>query len=83
MGVAMIDSVFSSILGLRVRAALTPYLSHGLAKSELNMAARLTPAAQATVSHFPASFRPARNAQVAKAFMDGLHRGCSVAARHW
>jgi EmrB/QacA subfamily drug resistance transporter len=80
MGVAIVGSVFSSIFGPRVRAALTPYLSHGLTKADLDTAVRSTQAAQATVSHFPGSLQGALNAQVTDAFMQGLHRGCFVAA---
>jgi predicted MFS family arabinose efflux permease len=80
MGVAIVGSVFSSLFGSGVRVALSPYLSHGLTKVELNTAVRSTQAAQATVSHFPASVQGALNAQVTSAFMQGLHRGCFVAA---
>jgi len=80
MGVAIVGSVFSSIFGPGVRAALSPYLSHGLTKIELNAAVRSTQAAQATVAHFPASLQNSLNAHVTDAFMQGLHRGCFVAA---
>jgi hypothetical protein len=32
------------------------------------------------VAHFPAALRLALNTQVTNAFMEGLHRGCFVAA---
>jgi EmrB/QacA subfamily drug resistance transporter len=80
MGVAVVGSVFSSLFGPSVRAALTPYLSHGLTKAELHVAVSSTQAAQATVAHFPASLRPALDTQVTNAFMEGLHRGCFVAS---
>jgi EmrB/QacA subfamily drug resistance transporter len=80
MGVAIVGSVFSSIFGPGVRTALTPYLSHGLTKTDLNTAVRSTQAAQATVSHLPASLQGALNTEVTDAFMQGLHRGCFVAA---
>ena len=80
MGVAVVGSVFASIFGPSVRAALTPYLSHGLTRSQLHGAVSSTHAAQATVAHFPVALRPALNTQVTNAFMEGLHRGCFVAA---
>ena len=80
MGVAVVGSVFSSLFGPGVLAALTPYLSHGLTKAQLHIAVSSTQAAQATVSHFPASLRPALDTQITNAFMVGLHRGCLVAA---
>jgi hypothetical protein len=80
MGVAVVGSVFSSLFGPRVLAALTPYLSKGLTKAQLHVAVSSTQAAQATVARFPASLRPALDAQVTNAFMEGLHRGCFVAS---
>jgi EmrB/QacA subfamily drug resistance transporter len=80
MGVAVVGSVFSSLFGPRVLAALTPYLARGLTSAELHVAVSSTQAAQATVAHFPASLRPALDAQVTNAFMEGLHRGCLVAS---
>jgi EmrB/QacA subfamily drug resistance transporter len=80
LGVAIVGSVFSSFFGPRVRAALAPYLTHGLTPHELAVATSSTQAAQATVAHFPAGLRPALDARVSAAFMDGLHHGSFVAA---
>ncbi|HEY5111306.1 MAG TPA: MFS transporter [Acidimicrobiales bacterium] len=80
MGVAIIGSVFSSIFGPGVRAALSPYLGHGLTQSELHVAVSSTQAAQATVAHLPIGLQPALNTMVSNAFMQGLHRACFVAA---
>jgi len=80
MGVAVVGSVFSSLFGPKVLAALTPYLSKGLTKAQLHVAVSSTQAAQATVAHFPASLRPGLDTQVTNAFMVGLHRGCLVAS---
>jgi len=79
MGVAVVGSIFSSLFGPHVRAALRPYLAKGLSRHELNLAASSTHAAQLVVAHFPAALRPAVAAHVTDAFMDGLHRGCLVA----
>jgi DHA2 family multidrug resistance protein-like MFS transporter len=79
MGVAVVGSVFSSLFGPHVRAALRPYLARGLSLHQLNLAASSTHAAQLVVAHFPAALRPTIGAQVTDAFMDGLHRGCLVA----
>jgi EmrB/QacA subfamily drug resistance transporter len=80
MGVAIIGSVFSSIFGPGVRAALTPFLGHGLTQSELHVAVSSTQAAQATVARLPATMQSALVSRVTNAFMEGLHRGCFVAA---
>ena len=58
-GVAIIGSVFSSLFGPGVRAALTPYLSQGLTRGQLHVTVSLTQAAQATVAHFPAALQTA------------------------
>lgn len=79
MGVAVVGSVFSTLFGPNVRAALHPYLGRGLSRQDLNFAATSTHAAQLVVAHFPAAIRPTVQAQVTAAFMDGLHRGCLVA----
>ena len=79
MGVAVVGSVFSSLFGPHVRAALSPYLARGLSRHDLNLAASSTHAAQLVVAHCPASLRPAVTTQVTTAVMDGLHRGCLVA----
>jgi EmrB/QacA subfamily drug resistance transporter len=79
MGVAVVGSVFSSIFGPHVRAALHPYLVDGLSRRDLNLAATSTHAAQLVVAHFPVALRPVVDAKVTGAFMDGLHRGCLVA----
>ena len=80
MGVAVVGSVFASLFGPGVRSALARYLGHGLTKSELNVAASSTHAAQLTVSHFPTALRAGLDERVTSAFMAGLHRGCFVAA---
>jgi EmrB/QacA subfamily drug resistance transporter len=79
LGVAVVGSVFSSMFGSHVRAALRPYLARGLSRHDLNLAASSTHAAQLVVAHFPAALRPAVAEHVTDAFMDGLHRGCLVA----
>jgi len=80
MGVAVVGSVFSSLFGPRVLAALTPYVAKGLTTAQLHVAVSSTQAAQATVAHFPVSLRSTLDAQVTNAFMEGLHRGCLVAS---
>ncbi len=80
LGVAIVGSVFSSAFGPGVRSALAPYVTRGLTRPELAVAVRSTQAAQATVAHFPKALRPALDARVTAAFMDGLHHGCFVAA---
>jgi len=80
MGVAVVGSVFSSLFAPGVRAALARYVGHGLTAAQLNTATTSTHAAQLTVAHFPAALRPALDASVTNSFMQGLHRGCFVAA---
>jgi DHA2 family multidrug resistance protein-like MFS transporter len=80
MGVAVVGSVFSSLFGPDVRAALSPFLTHGLTNAQLHVAVSSTQAAQATVAHLPLALRPGLEGQVTSAFMEGLHRGCFVAA---
>jgi EmrB/QacA subfamily drug resistance transporter len=80
MGVAVVGSVFSSLFAPGVRAALARYVGHGLTMAQLNVATTSTHAAQITVSHFPKALRPALDARVTSSFMQGLHRGCFVAA---
>ena len=80
MGVAVVGSVFSTLFGPKVFAALRPYLTKGLTKAELHVAVSSTQAAYATVSHFPKLLRPILDSQVTNAFMVGLHRGCLVAS---
>jgi DHA2 family multidrug resistance protein-like MFS transporter len=77
MGVAVVGSVFSSLFAPGVRAALARYVGHGLTTTQLQVAASSTHAAQLTVSHFPAALRPALDASVTNAFMQGLHRDAS------
>jgi hypothetical protein len=79
LGVAVVGSVFSSFFGPGVRAALGRYVEHGLSTAQLHIAMSSTPAAQATVAHFPPVFRPVLSADVTNAFMSGLHHGCLVA----
>jgi hypothetical protein len=80
MGVAVIGSVFASLFGPDVRHALAPFRAHGLTLAQLNVAQGSMQAAQATVAHLPAALRPALDRKVTNAFMEGLHRGCLVAA---
>ncbi len=79
MGVAVVGSVFSSLFAPAVRAALVPFVGHGLTSAQLYVATSSTRAAQLTVSHFPPRLRPGLDASVANAFLQGLHRGCFVA----
>ena len=79
LGVAVVGSIFSSFFGPGVQSALGRYVGHGLSRSQLHLAMSSTPAAQATVAHFPAALRPALNNDVTNAFMNGLHHGCLVA----
>jgi EmrB/QacA subfamily drug resistance transporter len=79
LGVAVVGSVFSSFFGPGVRATLGGYVGHGLSASQLHVAMSSTPAAQATVAHFPSVVRPTLSADVTNAFMSGLHHGCLVA----
>lgn len=79
MGVAVVGSVFSSLFAPGVRAALARYVGRGLTGAQLQVASSSTHAAQVTVSHFPVALRPALDARVTNAFMQGLHRGCFVA----
>jgi EmrB/QacA subfamily drug resistance transporter len=79
LGVAVVGSVFSSFFGPGVRAALGRYVGHGLSTAQLHIAVSSTPAAQATVAHFPPVSRPVLSADVTNAFMSGLHHGCLVA----
>ena len=80
MGVAVIGSVFSSLFGPDVRRALAPLRGHGLTLAQLNQAQGSMQAAQATVARLPSALRPSLDAKVTHAFMEGLHRGCLVAA---
>jgi EmrB/QacA subfamily drug resistance transporter len=79
LGVAVVGSIFSSFFGPGVQAALGRFVGHGLSSAQLHAAMSSTPAAQATVAHFPAALRPALNNDVTNAFMSGLHHGCLVA----
>ncbi|HEY1763160.1 MAG TPA: MFS transporter [Acidimicrobiales bacterium] len=79
LGVAVVGSIFSSFFGPGVQSALERYVGHGLTTAQLHLAMSSTPAAQATIAHFPAALRPALNNDVTSAFMSGLHHGCLVA----
>jgi EmrB/QacA subfamily drug resistance transporter len=79
LGVAVIGSIFSSFFGPGVQTALGRYVGHGLTNAQLHQAMSSTPAAQATVAHFPAALRPALTTDVTNAFMSGLHHGCLIA----
>ncbi len=80
MGVAVIGSVFASLFGPDIRHAMAPFRAHGLTLAQLNVAQGSMQAAQATVAQLPAALRPALDRKVTNAFMEGLHRGCLVAA---
>ena len=80
MGVAIIGSVFSSLFGPSIRHALAPYGGHGLTAAQLSTAQSSMQAAQATVARLPAGLHASLDARVVAAFMNGLHRGCLVAA---
>ena len=80
MGVAVIGSVFSSLFGPAVRHALAPFVTHGLRSTQLDGAQSSMHAAQAAVAGLPVAFRSSLQAKITSAFMDGLHRGCLVAA---
>jgi DHA2 family multidrug resistance protein-like MFS transporter len=77
MGVAVIGSVFSSLFGPEIRHA---FGAQGLSAAQLDVAQGSMQAAQSAVAHFPPSMRPSLEAKVTDAFMNGLHRGCLVAA---
>ena len=79
LGVAVVGSIFSSFFGPGVASALRRFVGHGLTNAQLHLAMSSTPAAQATVAHFPAALRPALSVDVTNAFMSGLHHGCLVA----
>ncbi|MEO9181808.1 MAG: hypothetical protein ABI298_09185, partial [Acidimicrobiales bacterium] len=80
LGVAIIGSVFASLFGPGIRRALSPFLGHGLTITQLNAAQTSMQAAKSTVAHLPLSARRAIDDRVTTAFMNGLHRGCLVAA---
>ena len=80
MGVAVIGSVFSSLFGPQIRHALGPLTNQGLSAAQLDVAQGSMQAAQATVAHFPSALQPSLDVKVTDAFMNGLHRGCLVAA---
>lgn len=80
MGVAIIGSVFASLFGPGVQQALRPFLGHGLTVAQLHAAQASMQAARATVAHLPLAVQGSVDARVTAAFMNGLHRGCLVAA---
>jgi EmrB/QacA subfamily drug resistance transporter len=80
LGVAVVGSIFSSFFGPGVQSALGRFVGDGLTNAQLHLAMSSTPAAQATVAHFPAALRPTLRNDVTDAFMSGLHHGCFVAA---
>jgi EmrB/QacA subfamily drug resistance transporter len=77
LGVALIGSVFSSIFGPQVRAALATL---GLTAHQLDVARSSMAAAQATLAHVPANLRTSSGQGLTKAFIEGFHRGCLVAS---
>ncbi|MGH9020875.1 MAG: DHA2 family efflux MFS transporter permease subunit [Acidimicrobiales bacterium] len=77
LGVAVIGSVFSSLFGPAVRSA---FLRVGLNGAPLAAAQRSMQEARATVTHLPTAVQPGVAREVTAAFIDGLHRGCLVAA---
>lgn len=80
MGVAIIGSVFASLFGPAIRRALAPFLGHGLTRAQLHAAQSSMQAAKAMVAHLPVSVQKTVDDRVTTAFMNGLHRGCLVAA---
>ena len=80
MGVAIIGSVFASLFAPGIRRAFAPFLGHGLTKAQLDVAQSSMQAAKATVARLPISVHRTLDGRVTTAFMDGLHRGCLVAA---
>ncbi len=77
MGVALVGSVFSSVFGPQVRAALAKM---GLSPHQLNVARGSMAAAQVTVAHLPSGVRAVSSQSLANAFIEGFHRGCLVSA---
>jgi len=77
MGVAVIGSVFSSFFAPAVRRALSGV---GVTGSTLAHAQRSMQLARATVARLPAAVQPRVAHEVTAAFINGLHRGCLVAA---
>lgn len=77
LGVALIGSVFSSVFGPQVRAALAKL---GLTVHQVDVARGSMAAAQATLAHVPANLRRISNQGLTRAFMEGFHRGCLVAS---
>jgi len=78
LGVAVVGSVFSSVFGPQLRAALSPL---GFSSSVINRAITSMQAAEQLVHRVPAGVgRVAAGHAVINAFMDGFHRGCLVAA---
>jgi len=80
LGVAVVGSTFASVFGSKIRAALDPYVAHGLSHHAVDTAQSSMQAATAVVSHFPANVRLAAQHSIDMAFMDAFHRGCFVAA---
>ncbi len=77
MGVAVIGSVFSSFFGPAVRRVFS---GAGVRGAHLADAQRSMQMARVTVEHLPATLRASASSQVTRAFIDGLHRSCLVAA---
>jgi EmrB/QacA subfamily drug resistance transporter len=80
MGVAIIGSVFASLFGPAIRRAFEPFRGHGLSAHQLNVAQSSMQAAKMTAAHLPAAAQASLVPKLTAAFMDGLHRGCLVAA---
>jgi EmrB/QacA subfamily drug resistance transporter len=80
MGVAIIGSVFASLFGPAIRRAFEPFRGHGLSAHQLDVAQSSMQAAKMTAAHLPAAAQASLVPKLTAAFMDGLHRGCLVAA---
>jgi DHA2 family multidrug resistance protein-like MFS transporter len=78
LGVAVVGSVFSSLFGHRIAEVLAPLdLSHhDLVAAQSSMQAALRVVSQAR----PSNETAASYHGISLAFMDGFHRGCTVAA---
>ncbi len=77
MGVAVIGSVFSSFFGPAVRRAFSGV---GVRGSTLAHAQSSMQMARATAARLPSGVRLRVSHAVTEAFINGLHRGCLVAA---
>ena len=77
LGVAVTGSVFSSLFGPHL---FRLFRGAGLSSVQLHSAQSSMQAAQAAVAHFPPALQVGALHAVTQSFMQGLHRGCLVAA---